>query len=73
MAGDGKILDLLGWTILNFDFAVQTVYNEVEVVKDLPLEFLVGGELMKPHASTLQNATTGRNFFHLGTTACNVC
>ena len=49
VAGDGKILDLLGWIILNFDIAGQTVYHEVGVVKDLPLEFLMGGEVMKSH------------------------
>ena len=48
VAGDGKILDLVGWAILNFEIAGHTVYHEVGIVKDLPLEFLVGGELMKP-------------------------
>ena len=52
VAGDGIILDLLGWTILNFEIAGQTVYHEIGVVKDLPVEFLIGGELMKPHACT---------------------
>ena len=73
VAGDGKILDLQGWTVLNFEIAGQTLYHEVGVVKDLPLEFLIGGELMKPHACTLQYATTGRNIFHLGTNSCIIC
>ena len=73
VAGDGKVLDLLGWVILNFSIAGQTVYHEVGIGKDLPVEFLIGGELMKPHGCTLQYSTAGRNVFHLGNNVCETC
>ena len=57
VAGDGKVLELLGYVILNFSIASQTVYHGVGIVKDLPVEFLIGGELMKPHGCTLQYST----------------
>ena len=72
VAGDGKILDLLGWTIINFEIAGQTVYHEIGVVKDLPVEFLIGGELMKPHSCSLQYVTSGCNTFHLGSLTCPI-
>ena len=43
VAGDGKILDLLGWVILKFEINGQILYHEVGVVNHLPLEFMIGG------------------------------
>ena len=73
VAGDGKELDLLGWATVNFEIAGKMVYHEFGVVKDLPVDFLLGGEFMKPHACTLQYATTGRNRFQIGIDFCSSC
>jgi len=73
IAGDGKILDLIGWLILNFEVAGTTVYHEIGIVKDLPVDLLLGGELMKPHGCMLQYVTSGRNVFKLGNKTCATC
>ena len=43
------------------------------MVKHLPLEFMIGGELMKPHACALQYFTEGQNVLALGKTTCPAC
>ena len=73
VAGDGKILDLQWLAVLNFEIAEQTLYHEVGVVKDLPLEFLIGGELMKSHDCTLTYSSMGRNILTLGKETCSCC
>ena len=73
VAGDGKDLELVGWTIIRLEFGSHSIYHEFGVVPELPVDVLFGGELMKPHSSTLKYSTTGRNTFELGAGVCSIC
>ena len=73
VAGDGKTLNLLGWSLVKFEIAGRPLYHEVGVVEDLPIDFLLGGEFMSPHTCNLQYSPTSRNTFTLGAGACAVC
>ena len=73
VAGDGKTLDLLGWATIRFEIAGRALYHEVGIVRDLPLDFLLGGEFMRPHQCNLQYSTVGRNTFTLGDVPCSKC
>ena len=46
-------MDLVGWTILKLEIGNEVVYHEMGVVKELPVPILVGGEMMRPHCSSL--------------------
>ena len=73
IAGDGNMLDLLGWTVLKMEVGNEVIYHEVGVVKDLPFSVLMGGEMMRPHCCSLQYAASGRNTFNFGVTTCSIC
>ena len=73
VAGDGKVLDLLGWALFNFEIGGKNLYHEVGIVRDLPVDFLLGRELRKPHGCSLQYSNLGRNVFELGNLKCFIC
>ena len=73
VAGDGRSLDLLGCCVLKFDVVGKSVLHEVSVVKGLPVDFIIGGELMKCHNSSITYQNKGRNIFKLGSDSCIVC
>ena len=73
VAGDGNVLQLVGWAILKLEILGKQLYHEVGIVKDLPVNFLLGGELMTPHACTLQYVPNARNTLTLGNVECTIC
>ena len=73
IAGNGKILVIIGWVTLRLKIAGRVVYHDCGIVKDLPIDFILGGEFMKPHACTLQYAPAGRNEFIVQRTECKYC
>ena len=66
IAGDGESLDLLGWAVLNLEVAHEIIYHEFGVVRDLSIDLLLRGEMMKPHMCALQYDDKGRNTFKMG-------
>ena len=73
VAGNGKSLNIVGWTILKFDIANRPFSHTVGVVKDLPVQFLIGGETLRPHAATLQYFPPGRNTLSFSEGPCTAC
>ena len=63
IAGNSKVLEVLGWVALRLEISTRTIYHECGIVRNLPVEFIVGGEFMKPHACTFQYVPNGRNEF----------
>ncbi|KAF0097232.1 MAG: hypothetical protein FD142_3166, partial [bacterium] len=73
LASNSRALELIGWAPLRLELGGRTIYHEVGVVHDLPVDVILGGELMRPHQCTLQYADSGRNEFHMGLATCDKC
>ncbi|KAF0096477.1 MAG: hypothetical protein FD144_5878, partial [Rhodospirillaceae bacterium] len=73
LASNSKALDVLGWAVLRMEVAGRAVYHEVGVVRELPVDVIIGGEFMRPHECSLKYADTGRNGFCLGAAECEKC
>ena len=73
VAGDGQKLELEGWVILKLEVTGRPLYHQFGIVKGLPVDILLGGELMRPHACTCQYNQQGRGIFSLGTDKCKLC
>ena len=74
VAGNAKAVLLVGWGIFKFEIAEQTFYHEIVVVKDLPIDFLIGGEVMRSHAANIQFDQKDRNnisFCHASWSLCH--
>ena len=59
--GNGKALHLRGWGTFKFEIDRKNFFHEVGVVRNLTVDFLIGGEVMRLHAANLQFASKGRN------------
>ena len=66
-------LHLCGWRIFKFEIAGKIFYHEIGIVKDLPVDFLIGGEVMRPHAANLQFLEKGKNTISFYNAFCSVC
>ena len=73
IVGNGATLEVLGWCILRFAIIDRIVFHQVGIVRGLPVDFIVGGEIMKPHGSLLAYTPSGRNEFDLGQASCEIC
>ncbi len=73
VAGDGRSLVLIGCCVLKFDLVGKTVFHEVSVVQEIPVDFIIGGELMKCHKSSLVYQSEGRNTLTFGSDSCSLC
>ena len=63
VAGNGMALHLCGWGIFKLEIAGQTFSHEIGVGKDLPVDILIGGEVMRPMlATTRLSKKLGRPF-----------
>ena len=66
-------LDLVGVCTLKLEVSNKVLYHDDTVVKDLPVDFIIGGEIMKAHISQLNYTLSGRNVLNLTSVSCNVC
>ena len=73
VAGEGQRLELEGWVILKVEVTKRPVYHQFGIVNGLPVEILLGGEIMRPHACTCQNNQQGSGIFSVGTDKCQHC
>ena len=70
IAGNNASLNLGGFMTLRFQLAGHVLVHEFGVGKDLPVDIIIGGELLRPHECTISYASTGRDIFHLGKATC---
>ena len=49
---------------LRFQLAGHVLLQEFGIVKDLPVEIILGGELIRPHKCTISSLSTERDTFH---------
>ena len=53
IGGNGEALDLKGFTVLTVSFGTNLLLQEFRVVSNLPLEVLIGADILAPHLSSL--------------------
>ena len=73
IGGSGEALHLKGFAVLPVSFGSTLVWHEFGVVKDLPLEALIGGDVFIPHFCTLQYLKNGRKRLEFGLQTCSEC
>ena len=49
IGGSGEELRIRGWTIIPVAFGAVLLWHEFSVVPNLPLEALIGGDVLAPH------------------------
>ena len=73
VGGSGEVLQIKGFAVLPISFGTTLVWHEFGVVKDLPLEALIGGDVFTPHFCTLQYLKNNRKRLEFGTQTCSEC
>ena len=73
LVGNGAALDLRGWTTLVVAIDGHWLYHEFGVVGDMPLDAVVGAEIMKSHAFQLRYSPDGPNVIELSNPSCALC
>ena len=73
VGGSGEVLQIKGFAVLPISFGTTLVWHEFGVVKDLPLEALIGGDVFTPHFCTLQYLKNNRKRLEFGTHTCSEC
>ena len=73
IGGSGEALHLRGFAVLPVSFGATLVWHEFGVVRDLPLEALIGGDVFIPHFCTLQYLKNGKKRLEFGLQTCSEC
>ena len=58
---------------LRFQLARHVLLHGLGVGRDLRIEIIIGGELLRPNECTIIYASTGRDTFHLVKATCERC
>ena len=72
LAGNGQPLDLSGIGVFTVSLNGFWMYHDFVVVRDLPLDAVLGGELLRPHSARLKYCVDERNVVELET-SCPAC
>ena len=70
VAGNNQEIPLLGWNTLRFTIFTRTAYHEFGVVKNLPIDMLIGGEFLRPHECEIMYQASGRDVFGMKDGSC---
>ena len=73
VAGNNKEIPLLGWTTLRLTINRRSAYHEFAVLKDLPLDMLIGGEFLRPQEYQIIYKASGRDVFGINEGCCEKC
>ena len=71
--GNEKLVKVIGWTLLKFEIADHSFYHILGVVKDLPVRFQIGTEILRSHSALLQYYPFGGNTLSLSEASCDAC
>ena len=73
VAGNNHEIPLLGLITLRFTINTRSAYHEYGVVKDLPIDMLIGGEFLRPHVCQIIYEASGRDVFGIKDGCCEKC
>ena len=73
VAGNWIVLHICGWGIFKCEIAGKTFYQKIVLVKLPPVDFLIEGEVRRPHAAYLKFIQKGRNTISFCNASCSLC
>ena len=73
VAGNNQEIPLLVWITLRFSNNTRSAYHDFGVVKNRPIDMLIGGEFPRTHECQIMNKASGRNAFEITDGSCYVC
>ena len=73
VAGNNREIRLLGWITIRFTINTRSAYHKFGVVKNLPIDMLIGGEFLRPHECQIMYKASGRDAFEIKDRCCNAC
>ena len=73
IGGNGDALDLKGFAVLPVPLGSTLVWHEFAVVPNLPLEMLVGADVLAPHLCSLLSLKNNRKRLQFGIQVCPRC
>ena len=73
VAGKNQEIPLLGWITLRFAINTRTAYHEFGVVKNLPIDMLIGGEFLRPYECQIMYQASRRDVFGMKDGTCEKC
>ena len=63
VAWNKQEIPLLGWITLHLSIIPRSAYHEFGVVKNLPIDMLIGGEFLRPNECQIRYKASGRDAF----------
>ena len=73
IGGNGEALDLKGFTVLPVSLGTNLLWHEFCVILNLPLELLIGADILAPHLCSLHYLKDDKKRLHFGVTAYARC
>ena len=73
VAGNNQEIPLVGWITLRFTINTRRAYHVFGVVKNLPIEMLIGGEFLRPHECQIMYKASGLDAFGIKDGSCKEC
>ena len=73
IGSNGEPLDLKGFTVLPVIFSTTLLWDEFEVVPNLPLEVLIGSDVLTNHHCLLFYLTDNQKMLMFRNENCNEC
>ena len=71
--GNGNPLDIRGFAVLPVMISDTLIWHEFAVVRHLPLEVLIGTDILQPHFCSLLYLTNKQNDFRFALQNCLEC
>ena len=73
IGGNGEALDLKGFAVLPVTLGTSILWHEFGVVPDLPLEVLIGADVLAPHQCSLFYLKNNQKRLQFGLEVCSGC
>ena len=73
ISGSGDALELKGFAVLPVSLGTTLVWHEFGVVPNLPLEVLIGADVLARHQCSLQYVPHKRKRLQFGLQSCSSC
>ena len=73
IGGNGEALDLKGFSVLPISLRSNLIWHEFGIVLNLPLEVLIGADVLAPHLCSLHYLHNNNKRLQLGVQVCEIC
>lgn len=73
VGGNGRTLDLRGFVMLPTAISTVTYSHEYGIVRELPIDVIIGSDVLIPHQCTLQYTLNEQKKLELNHRDCSIC